>query len=315
MRRPVRVGPEPCRLSAAASVRGAAHQRSGMPNQDAFGLFPAPGLGDGLLVALADGHGSAKSFRSETGSRLAVQAAQAVLGALLEPGCERPEPSALRDMAEARFPREIVREWRRLVDEDLAARPIDDGEWERLCSREGASARRTVEENPYHAYGATLLAALLLGNLHLYLQIGDGDIVAVGADGAAWRPVPGDARLLANATTSLARKDAWRDFRRAHALPPSLPALLLLATDGYANSFAEDAGFLQVASDIHAMVARGKWAEVATGLEGWLTDASSQGSGDDVTAAVVAQAGPWPRRSRRPALWLHFRCKCPTNRV
>lgn len=286
-----------------------------MPNQDAFVITPASGEAEEALVALADGHGSAKSFRSEVGSRLAVEAAHTVLGPLLEPRCDRPDPSALRDMAEERFPREIVREWRRLVDEDLAARPFDEGEWERLSGREGASARQAVEQNPYHAYGATLLAALLLRELHLYLQIGDGDIVAVGADGAAWRPVPGDARLLANATTSLARNDAWRDFRRAHALPPSLPDLLLLATDGYANSFAEDAGFLQVASDIHGMASGGEWDEVAAGLGGWLTDASSQGSGDDVTAAVVTR--PVERRLRRSrrAPWLHLRCKCPVRRV
>lgn len=57
-----------------ASVRGAAHERSGLPNQDAVRVARFD-EGRALLVALADGHGSAKNFRSQPGARLAVATA------------------------------------------------------------------------------------------------------------------------------------------------------------------------------------------------------------------------------------------------
>ncbi|MFM7713741.1 MAG: protein phosphatase 2C domain-containing protein, partial [Microcystis sp.] len=51
------------------SVKGASHVRSGLPNQDAIRWFPESGIGLPLILAVSDGHGSAKSFRSDRGSR------------------------------------------------------------------------------------------------------------------------------------------------------------------------------------------------------------------------------------------------------
>ncbi|MDQ3699739.1 MAG: protein phosphatase 2C domain-containing protein, partial [Chloroflexota bacterium] len=67
------------------SVRGASHRRHGLPNQDALRWWPESGLGPPLVLAVADGHGSAKCFRSDVGSRLAVAAAVEVGAALLAP--------------------------------------------------------------------------------------------------------------------------------------------------------------------------------------------------------------------------------------
>ena len=65
------------------SVRGAGHKRNGMPNQDAYTCLPESGVGSVLCVAVADGHGSTRYFRSDVGARLAVQSATEVLQAFL----------------------------------------------------------------------------------------------------------------------------------------------------------------------------------------------------------------------------------------
>lgn len=56
------------------SVRGASHIRDNRPNQDA--ILWSSGESDGLplVMALSDGHGSQRSFRSETGAAFAVDA-------------------------------------------------------------------------------------------------------------------------------------------------------------------------------------------------------------------------------------------------
>jgi hypothetical protein len=90
-----------------ASVRGAAHHRTGLPNQDAVRVARANG-GLPLIVALADGHGSAKSFRSQHGARSAVTVALKVYGSLFESD----SLSQIKRWAEEQLPLELVRHWR-----------------------------------------------------------------------------------------------------------------------------------------------------------------------------------------------------------
>jgi len=54
------------------SARGAAHRASGLPNQDAVASQDGPG---GVVVAIADGHGHVRHFRSAHGAALAVDVA------------------------------------------------------------------------------------------------------------------------------------------------------------------------------------------------------------------------------------------------
>ena len=77
-----------------------------------------------------------------------------------------------------------------------------------------------------------------------------GEILSVDSSGETTRPLlPADARLLGNQTTSLCQPDAWREFRAAWFGASDLPALVLLSTDGYANSFRSDDDFLKIGSD------------------------------------------------------------------
>ena len=224
-----------------ASVRGAAHQRTGLPNQDAVRIARAVN-GLPLIVALADGHGSAKSFRSQHGARSAVAVALKVCGPL----CQLGNLSQIKRRAEEQLPLELVRYWRAQVDRSLQRQPFTPRELEPL----DAAARRQVEANPYLAYGSTLLAVIVAPGFILYLQLGDGDILAVSADGEVERPLPRDERLIANETTSLCADKAWRDVRVGfQALAGVPPALILAATDGYANAYRDEAGFRQVARD------------------------------------------------------------------
>ena len=274
---------------AGRSVIGASHVRAGRPNQDALGWRPEGGTSATALLAVADGHGSAKCFRSERGSRLAVETALAELAALLEG--QGGEASAVKRVAQERLPQTIVRRWRQRVDEDLAREPLSDAELQTLARAEGGAARTLLTGQPALAYGSTLLAAVATPQFVLYVQIGDGDILSVSDAGAVSRPVAGDARLVANETTSLCTAEAWKDFRITfQPLAGAPPALILLSSDGYANSFQNEAAFLQVGHDLHGLIAADGLGVVAENLETWLAQASQEGSGDDVTVGVLARA-------------------------
>jgi hypothetical protein len=127
----------------------------------------------------------------------------------------------------------------------------------------------------------------------LAIQLGDGDIIAIGADGAAWRPLPEDPLLDGNATTSLCLPDAARFMRVACVgLTPGSPTLVMAATDGYGNSFAADAGLLQAALEYSDMISSHGHDWVAAHLEPWLQETSTLGSGDDITLGLLFEDHP-----------------------
>ena len=75
-----------------------------------------------------------------------------------------------------------------------------------------------------------------------------------------------------------------REFSTVDAVAP---ALILLSTDGYPNSFRDEAGFLQVGSDILRLIRENGLASVNDQLAGWLRDSTRAGSGDDVTLGIL----------------------------
>lgn len=275
-----------------ASVRGASHLRSGLPNQDAIGWNPKPGEPGPLVIAVSDGHGSNRCFRSDVGATLAVQSALRVMtefvGTQTAPIPAQSAEAAAREVAAP----QLVAQWRAAVEIDLQQRALSGSELDSLQERDGLGARQSVESDPIVAYGATLLTVLVTDSLILYLQLGDGDIVVVAEGGKAYRPLPKDERLLGNETTSLCLRDAWLDFRvAAHALEGELPALVMLSTDGYVNSFSDDRGFLKVGADLLQIIRTEGLESVNANLASWLSETSRLGSGDDITVGIVCSAG------------------------
>lgn len=261
----------------AASVRGATHLRSGLPNQDAVRTELAETRVLPAILAVSDGHGSDKCFRSHVGSQLAVQAAVSVLR-------EFAASHANEDDA-ANLPSEIVRRWRAAVSDDCATSPLSDD----------------YRHEPVVAYGATLVCVLLGPDYLLCLQLGDGEILTASRDSTeVSQPIAADATLIANETTSLCQPEAEQNFRvRFQAFDQSQPpALILLATDGYPNSFATPEGFRQVATDLLAILDQDGVESVAAALPGWLEEASQFGSGDDVSVAILY--APQPPRHAAP---------------
>ncbi|MEJ7701142.1 MAG: protein phosphatase 2C domain-containing protein [Pyrinomonadaceae bacterium] len=77
-------------------------------------------------------------------------------------------------------------------------------------------------------------------------------------------------------------------FSRAENFPEQSPAMILLSTDGYLNSFSSEAGFFQAATDIQDMLrAENGFDAVSENLKGWLEEATQMGSGDDCTVGII----------------------------
>jgi hypothetical protein len=270
------------------SVRGRTHERSGTPNQDAIHWLPYASDRLPLILTLADGHGSRRSFRSETGARLAVETAAQVIGDFLQGQSQTGSLSATKRAAEEWLPRALVRGWSTAVESHLASHPLSAQEFSLLRADLTSATRRANTTNMQLAYGTTLLAVAVTETFILYLQLGDGEILKVSEAGEVSRPLPKDERLFANETTSLCSEDAWRDFRVSFQVVSNTPpALILLSTDGYPNSFRDESGFLRVGSDILELIRAGGLETVNNQIESWLKEATYAGSGDDVTLGLI----------------------------
>lgn len=268
--------PPPLWQVIGASVRGAAHKRENKPCQDAVQWRQADEF---AVLAVADGHGSERSPYSDRGAQIAVEVAVALLHSLYTGFLTGPATlSAVKRYAEEQLSEKIVREWRERVKKDYAAN-LSDG---------GVEREPLEERDLLVGYGSTLLAALLAQDFLFFLQLGDGDILAVAGDGTVVRPIPRDERLIANETTSLSTPDAWREVRVAFLpIHDENPVLVLLSTDGYANSFVSDQDFLQVGADYLRLIREEGIEWLASQLEAWLNEASAQGSGDDITVSLA----------------------------
>jgi Protein phosphatase 2C len=272
---------------AHACIRGSSHQRSGLPNQDAAQCTVTPGAQGTVAVAVvSDGHGSPRHFRSQIGSSLAVSTVAGTLQGFLRESVASNGHVPFVPEQVHELERKIVSGWLAAVQADLEHNPFSEAELAGLEKNDGAEGRSAVESSPQLAYGATVLAAGATDKVLLYLQLGDGEILSVSASGTTTRPLPPDDRLIANQTTSLCQPEAWKDFRSSW-VTEELPSLVLLSTDGYANSFRSDEDFLKIGQDYLEIIRQQGISSLAEELPAILTEATQQGSGDDITLAIL----------------------------
>jgi serine/threonine protein phosphatase PrpC len=272
------------------TVPGASHIRAGIPNQDSIVQMRESGRTAPLIVSIADGHGSPKCFRSDKGSQFAVKKAAQIVGEFLGERRGNFDQAEVETSGKDYLPKEFVKKWRKTVEYHLKNNPFTEEEFKKLEEKSGANARKLIEENPLLAYGTTSLTVAIEEDFVLYLQLGDGDILNVSANSEVTKPLPEDARLLANETTSMCLPKAENDFRFfvQKISNEESPAMILLSTDGYLNSFADEAGFFQAGTDFFAMLGSENGFEgVTENLKSWLEEATRMGSGDDCTVGII----------------------------
>ena len=279
-------------MALGASVRGASHESHGQKNQDAVRVKNPRGANDFLLLAVADGHGSARSFRSERGSALAAECALRVLEDIVRKLRPDAPLSRVRCQAMTRWPQAVVRAWKNAVRDDLLANPFSLLEF--AAFPEKPPVVKPGEELPgaaYLAYGATLLVLAVTPRYILYSQLGDGDILTVRTDGKVTRPLPKQHEFQSNQTASLCTNQAFRLFQvRVEPCRAGGPALITLSTDGYANCFDSEEGFFTVGADLLAYLQSHGITFVNDHLEQWLRESSRDGSGDDITVGLAARS-------------------------
>lgn len=280
------------------SVRGYSHERSGLPCQDCYAAVKKSN--NYVLLAVSDGHGSPKCFRSDRGSKFAVEVAIEViekyLGSFFPEGRLNEDESDhsnrpvsyqyLGDITREKIPMEIVRQWQVKVQNDIQREQLKIEE----MNKRDELLFLDILKKPMQTYGATLLIVLVTPKYTIYWQLGDGEIVTFSGTSEVIPVLARNEKLFGNETTSLCLPNAWAEFQ-VEVLPikDQGPALILVSTDGYPNSFKNVEGFHQAGVDILKMLWYQKDGEekLENHLADWLAEASKQGSGDDITVGLI----------------------------
>ena len=264
------------------SVKGATHERNGLPLQDSCKIEE---ISDKItIIAVADGHGSDKCPRSDRGSTIAVNTFCAVIkNYLLNYGKEKDGltnlVTFLNREGDMRFAQDICEEWQVRVKQSFYKNK-DEG----LVDVEGNIDWKKV----YSLYGTTLLGMLITDTFVFSFQIGDGDINYITADEIS--PLVEPEKFLGTETHSLSKVDAWRksvaSVRRKNASDDA-PYLYMLSTDGFFNSYVSQEEFNKTCREYYDMIGQHGYEAVKNNLEKWLKETSELGCGDDITVVMA----------------------------
>ena len=278
---------------------GTSHKRSGKPNQDRIEYFPKEPFKFPIILTAADGHGGKTYFRSGKGAELAIESALEICKELDKISWDEIKDKKIVDW----ICRDIVQIWIDKVEKDIQTNPFTEDETSILSLKKESSSKRPYglnNDEGLFAYGSTLIIVVLHESYLLYLQVGDGDVLVINAEGQTDQPIPIDERLIGTETTSLCLPEAWSDFR-FRLIPRNEddqdPALIFVSTDGFKISFKEESGFEQFGIDLLNNLCEnpnGIESEIkiiAENLAGWLNNISEGGVGDDTTMGIIFNKG------------------------
>lgn len=270
------------------SVRGHVHCLRDLPLQDAsFSCSSSVENSQFHIAVVADGHGDPSCMRSGTGSRLAAEAAhdslrqfaQDVLdGQPVEGVPSAGEQLAIkkyRDAALRRLTDSIISRWYAAVHQDALNPPLSEEDLKK--------AGRI-----HHAYGTTLIAALMLPDYLVLIQQGDGQCVVFYEDGTVEQPIPPDPRCHANVTTSLCDEDAAEGIRSCVVdLGTKKAAACYLGSDGVEDSFRNTEGLHMFYRGLSCEICSQGTEAFGEYLAEMLPQFSAQGSGDDISVSGI----------------------------
>ncbi len=257
------------------SIQGFSHISKGLVCQDSSAFY----CDDTISIAVvADGHGSQKHFRSDVGSKIAVDIAiKSIKDFMTDENSFTKAIKNNSDKVLTRVESNIVYNWNNSINEHYNNNPVCENEISEISQHD--LQQLSIES----IYGSTLIIATMTDNYWFGIQIGDGNCVCLYQNGESKILIPSDDRLVANFTTSLCDNDAIHNFR--HYYSNVMPIALLVSTDGLSGSFFDENTFLNFNRRIISQMSNYDFA--LESLKQHLHKRSKEGSYDDISIAAV----------------------------
>ena len=282
--------------SFAHSEKGASHEKHGIVCQDYSDHADKPNMS---IAAVADGHGSEQYFRSDVGSRFAVEAALEGIQGVIQSDPFGDEAISEKDGLSKMetLGKYIINTWREKVDEHEKDHPVRDdpkvpGLPEKYRSR---YLREDNRRYVYRAYGSTLIAVAMTDSYWFGLHIGDGKCVVLYDDGKWEQPIPWDDKCFLNECTSICDDDAIHEFR--YWIGPlkgddsrGRPVAIFAGSDGVDDTFPIHENERHLRGLYRTVVlsfANDGYESASAQVKAFLPTLTKRGSGDDISIAGV----------------------------
>ena len=287
--------------------RGASHEISGKVCQD---CCQAEVTDSYTIGVVSDGYGGDRCFRSDVGSKSAVEATLECVrefvrtaddglfsGAPLTQcgtvAAERAKNGSGRgDERYALFRQlfsSIICKWHERILED-AKRPVTPEERAKVPQEQIAAFESTDSEGHRtgieQTYGCTLMCFAMTRTYWFAFHIGDGKCVAFSVDSGrieSSEPVPWDEKCFRNVITSLCDPEALDRFRYCYGGKDTFPLAVFLASEGIDGSFPETAGMANFYVNILKLLGRYSTDAAQKELDDTLPALSRRGSKDDMS--------------------------------
>ena len=258
--------------------RGSSHILTNKPCQD---YAASQYTQDYAIGIVADGHGGDQYFRSERGSKFAVEVTMSILKKFL---------SATKNMAllpkgewKKQIAASIISHWNDRIEADKTIHPYTEEELQSLKD----SDRQQIEGAKWQsAYGTTLIAIVRTKKCFFGIHIGDGKCVAIDSNGNPSQPIPWDNRCFLNQTTSLCDSNALYLFRFVYQTE-NLPVAAFIASDGVDDTYPTDERLYEFYRTVWKMF-QDSPKRAKEDLQSYLPKMSEQGSHDDISIAGFA---------------------------
>lgn len=255
------------------SIRGYSHEVNSLPCQDSSLSYCCK---DYSIAVVADGHGSEKHFRSDTGSKIATEVSINAINQFMKD--RKNFDRAMEEDTQRVFRRiesNILLNWNKNILKHYNENPLTETEQAIVDKNDGLKIESI--------YGTTLILAVLTKDYWYGMQIGDGSMVSIYEDGTVKKEIPEDDRLIVNFTTSLCDNNAISNFRNYYS--QVIPSAIIVSTDGFINSFSNEESFFRFNEKI--LIEMEKNPDSLENLEEHLHKRSEKGSQDDISVAGI----------------------------
>lgn len=297
--------------------QGDSHKASDKPCQD----YAYAESGESLSMAIvSDGHGGERYFRSQHGSRLAVEITADAIRTFVEnmpdltfTGKDRRsvfDGSPFTDYSSATATEEqigsgahkalqwlfssIISQWNDAIARHAAEHDLDEWETSHVEQKyiDEFLAKRGLPDATYEkTYGCTLMAYVQTPDYWFAFHLGDGKCVSMrlGKEGELLceQPIPWDDKCFLNKTTSLCDSDALEEFRYCFQGDGGFPLAVFLGSDGMDDSYGDGENLYNFYIELFKIIARSGVEKAFKELRRLLPVISQKGSKDDMSVSMI----------------------------
>ena len=296
--------------------QGESHKSTDKPCQDSAYAESSESLS---MAIVSDGHGGERYFRSQYGSKMAVNVTREAIRVFVEnmeqssftpqrkrsvfddadftayssaTSTEQQERTSAHEALTWLFSH-IITQWNQAIAKHALENDLSEWEKEHVEQKyqdEFLALRESNDVSFEKTYGCTLMAYVRTPSYWFAFHLGDGKCVSMSiADNklVCDQPIPWDEKCFLNKTTSLCDSNAIEEFRYCYQGNGQFPRAVFLGSDGIDDSFGDGEFLNNFYIKLFKLIIRRGNDEAEKELKKSLPYISKLGSKDDMSVACV----------------------------